>query len=325
LNEEKQSLVAQLNQLKSQGDESGRMRANNMDLQQKVREQELKLSQAQVEARQQLDKALIEARMNAQNDARVIEELKLKNQRLEMNQASNQGQAQATAQDIMMLNQEIARLSQINEQLQAQKKAESPARAMPADSTNLIIDKLSEENTALKTELAQTWAKINEQTKKIEEERSAFWEELEAVRRKDVSSPTMPAGITLLTTSVPTTNPAQPSSPLLTSIGRQAGANPNRPQAAGAPGAPGAPRQVPTMAAPSRTAAGMAQPSRVGGAPRPGPAAPQRNTSQAGSRPGLVMESLAPSVPNTAGFQSRNMEATIPTRGGMGLQSRRAY
>merc|ERR1711964_657416 len=47
-----------------------------------------------------------------------------------------------------------------------------------------LVSQLAEENTNLKGQLAATWSQISEQTRKIEEERSSFWKELDQVRKK---------------------------------------------------------------------------------------------------------------------------------------------
>jgi len=43
-----------------------------------------------------------------------------------------------------------------------------------------VIDKLSKEKNELNNQLTKTWARINEQTRKIEDERLSFWEELQS-------------------------------------------------------------------------------------------------------------------------------------------------
>jgi hypothetical protein len=132
--------------------------------------------------------------------------------------------AQSKAEDYY---QQVMRLSADNEQLKAeraylQNKAANEQPRMDAGDQKVIVQ-LSEENSDLKAQLAATWAKINDQTKKIEEERSAFWEELEAVRLK--SEPPnravgAPGNVTLMTGAA-TTMPSKPASPLTSSFPQQ--------------------------------------------------------------------------------------------------------
>lgn len=98
----------------------------------------------------------------------------------------NQVQLQARAFD--------RELQGVREKLGQCEDAMSSSRQAAGDSANhQLISTLSEENTGLKSQLAATWSQINEQTKKIDEERSIFWEELETVRRQKAgNAPTPP-------------------------------------------------------------------------------------------------------------------------------------
>jgi len=291
--EEKQQLLVQVEQLKVKLLEQGNSANSHLQMEQRVREYEQLLSQQQAESRQALEQARAEARLNAQTDSRTIQELQLKLQRVQaqtssgqVNQAVQEELLQAAQNKAEEYYQQVLRLNAANDQLKAEqaylvKEIESKnnqprdvGTGASSDQT-LAIKMLSEENGDLKTQLAQTWAKINEQTKKIEEERSAFWEELEAVRLKSTDSPPnrmpgMPLGVAPMA-GVPSTMPSKPSSPPTATGGfaqqqQQAPAGISR-QPAGRPGEVKLPstRQAPSGGVgirpvpPSRTGASLGE------------------------------------------------------------------
>jgi len=89
----------------------------------------------------------------------------------------------------------------------------SPPMSPPLGDTQgdqALISKLTEQNSDLKNQLELTWKKINEQTKRIEEERTAFWEELEQVRLKTGVKPGQ-AGIPSSVSKPPTFSTGPPA------------------------------------------------------------------------------------------------------------------
>jgi hypothetical protein len=114
-------------------------------------------------------------------------------------------QANALQEEVMLLKQEKEHLQA--EQAYLMKELEQKPRIESNPSEQILIKQLTEENSDLKEQLARTWAKINEQTKKIEEERAAFWEELETVRLRGESSKATQSSTVFVEADVPRIDP----------------------------------------------------------------------------------------------------------------------
>lgn len=252
LMEEKRALLAELEQLRLQGLQQQNSAASSAQLQQRL--QVVQEDCKRVEAsRQSAENQLREAndreqqlslawREQQQLFAEREQQLLLQEQAFNRHQEEQRTDQASVAQRLQAAEsnaaeyyQQVIQFSAENEELKADqgylvKELESRASEAPRkDSTDLsaVVTKLSGENSDLKNQLAATWAKINEQTKKIEEERLAFWEELEAVRMKaDAAAPlnSSPGNVSVpfeAASAVRMPSTAQPSSPLTTGFGQQ--------------------------------------------------------------------------------------------------------
>merc|ERR1719401_1781519 len=136
-----------------------------------------------------------------------------------MRQGAGQGEALRAAQaKAEELQQQVFQLSKDKDQLLAQEKylmKEIQQPKSPAEQQ--YITELRDENADLKKQLNVLWGKINEQTRKIEEGRAAFWEELENVRSKETATPkiqSFPPNITPVTVPATTNSPNSKKNPL---------------------------------------------------------------------------------------------------------------
>jgi len=141
-------------------------------------------SQAESQLRQQQQSAATQA---AQANAMSQESMALK-QRLQ--------EAEAAASQAAPLQATVAKLQDEVKQLQLKLSRQSTASQSSTEEMSKRLEYMVTENTELKKELKSTWSKISDQSKKMDEERDAFWKELQAVQRQssgNLSAPSSPA------------------------------------------------------------------------------------------------------------------------------------
>mmetsp|Transcript_55197 Transcript_55197/g.131554 ORF Transcript_55197/g.131554 Transcript_55197/m.131554 type:complete len:1007 (-) Transcript_55197:94-3114(-) len=101
-------------------------------------------------------------------------------------------EAEAAASEAGPLKATVAQLQGELANLQSQVSRQSNA-AQTGDDMAKRLEQVVAENTVLKQELNTTWAKINQQSKKMEEEREYFWKELQSVQQQGSTSLSVPS------------------------------------------------------------------------------------------------------------------------------------
>jgi hypothetical protein len=193
LQQEKRNLQLQLEQLMQQQSDSS-----------STREELRRYEQGAVEDRRTIEMLQTALSQQGADQAMALQSAQLKSEEL-------QQQVMGLSSDRQQLEAERDYLMKEMQKFEQQRPAENPASQM-------LVNELTAENMDLKMQLQQTWGKISEQTKKIEEEREVFWQELEAVRTAQQPSKTAPANITIPGQTTTTTTASTLGSPMMTQL-----------------------------------------------------------------------------------------------------------
>jgi DNA repair exonuclease SbcCD ATPase subunit len=270
LEQEKRNLQLQLEQLMQQQSDSSSTRDELRRYQKGAEEDRRTIEMLQTALSQQ-----------GADQAMALQSAQLKSEEL-------QQQVLALSSDRQQLEAERDYLMKEMQKFEQQRPAENPASQM-------LVNELTAENMDLKNQLQQTWSKISDQTKKIEEEREVFWQELEAVRTAQQTKQA-PANITIPGQTGTTTSTL--GSPMMTQL-RAGNSSLPANREVKYPASRGGPFETVSRGGPSFTTSATT-------APRAVPVRESRNLGSSAVGGGVTMENV------------QYMEGRRPLGGGLG-------